>query len=121
MPDFQRDLSDLKGVISDLNKDRKDSPFTPVYLSAIPLDEEKARDYWTDDIFNNDRFVQYDEAVRSHAEETGADYIDLREGFDSETMLAEDAVHPNEVGSRFVYGKISTVVFKHLDIASPTP
>ena len=119
IPDFQRDLSDLKGVISDLNKDREDSPFTPVYLSAIPVDEERAREYWTDDIFNNDRFVQYDELVRAHAEETGADYVDLRDGFDSDTMLAEDAVHPNEVGSQFVYEKISGTVFRHLGISVP--
>lgn len=119
LPDFQRDLSDLQDVIDDLNKGREDSPFTPIYLSAIPLDEEKAREYWTDDIFNNARFEEYDNAVREHAATTGADYIDLREGFDSDAMLAEDAVHPNETGSQFVYGKISKTVFRHLGISHP--
>lgn len=121
LPDFQRDLSDLKGVIADLNEGRQDSPFTPVYLSAIPVDEEKAREYWTDDIFQNERFAQYDEAVREHAAEIGADYIDLRDGFDSDSMLADDAVHPNEAGSQFVYGKISKTVFRHLGISMPLP
>lgn len=117
LSDFQRDLSDLKDVITDLNKDSGGSKFTPIFLSAVPVDEEKAREFWQADIFNNARFAEYDEVVAAHASETGANYIDLRSGFDSDSMLAVDAIHPNQIGSRFIYEKISTVVFRQLGIS----
>lgn len=120
LSDFKQDLADLKAVIGDLNKDNGDSVLTPIYLSSAPVDEEKAREYWKADIFNNARFAQYDEVVEAHALDIGASYVDLRAGFDSDSMLAEDGVHPNEVGSKLVYEKISKTVFRHLDISSPS-
>lgn len=121
LSDFKRDLSDLEDVITNLNKDSGDSSFTPVYLSSIPIDDEKAREFWHADIFSDTRFAEYDEAVMAHASRTGANYVDLRSGFDNDSMLAIDAIHPNQVGSRFIYERISTIVFSHLGIfVSPT-
>jgi|GEM_PF-4941384 len=106
LPDFQQDLSRLADVIADLNEGHDESPLTPMYASSTPVDEAVAREIWKGDIFNNDRFIEYDEVVKTHASDMGADFIDLRTGFDATTMLTFDGVHANQLGNRFMLEKI---------------
>lgn len=121
LSDFRDDLSRLTGVVEDLNQDGEDAAFTPIFMSAAPVDEEKADLIWGSDVFNNKRLEEYDETVREHAEATGAAYVDLRSGFDGNTMLAVDAIHPNQYGSRLIYERMSTVVFGTLGLSvAPT-
>lgn len=113
LSDFQQDLSQLAEVITDLNDGYDESPLTPLYVSSTPVDEEVAREVWKGDIFNNERFAEYDEVVRAHALGTGADFIDLQTGFDATTMLTFDGVHANQLGNRFMLEKIGGAVLRH--------
>lgn len=120
LTDFQKDLLELRYVVTALNKACDGPPFTPLYLSSIPVDKERAQEFWQADIFNDERFMLYDEAVRDHALETQTKYIDLRSGFDSESMLSIDGVHPNEAGGRFLYQRIGAAVSCALAITLAT-
>jgi hypothetical protein len=118
LSDFQRDLANLTNVIADLNNGCGKAVFAAIFTSSIPVDEEKARRVWGGDIFSDTRFTEYDAVVMAYASQTGASYLDLRTGFDSTSMLAADAIHPNQIGSRFIYEKIATAVFSWLGLTS---
>lgn len=115
---FRGDLSRLTDVIVDLNKGAPNAPFEPIFMSAAPIDEEKAGQIWGHDVFNNTRLAEYDAAIIGYAAATGARYVDLWTGFDSSHMLATDAIHPNRAGSRYIYKKMSNVIFEALGLSN---
>lgn len=119
IPEFRQDLARLTEVVADLNKDT-DAPFTTMFMGGIPVDEEKAREVWHGDVFNNGRFDQYEEVLMQHLEKTGGDYVDLRTGFNPDTMLASDAVHPNELGSQLIHQRMATAIFGQLGLSVPS-
>jgi hypothetical protein len=109
--DFCHDLGRLATIVDRLNHSQ--APETQVdiiFMGATPVNNEVSFCSPAGDYFDNQTIVEYDDLVRGHAKQRGTPYVDLRAGFNPDTMLSADGIHLSEIGDDFIYGQIMPVL-----------
>lgn len=118
--EFSRDLDKLHEITKKLNSDRPNNGVvSSVLLGTFPANNDKSLHTPEGDYFNDEVILEYDQILREKAKENNTTYVDLRTGFDIDSMLSEDGTHLNMRGDGFVYSKVMPALLAELGIITP--
>lgn len=120
--DFANDLNQLVGLNEKLNTDQpSESAMRLILMGTVPVDDTKSFHSQEGDDFNGQAIREYESMVKDCADTNDIPYVDLRTGFDGQTMLANDGIHLSEEGDAFVYARVMPVILEELGIETPAP
>lgn len=114
----------FKEAVHEIGETSLEMGYKPIFLGPPPIDETRTADFGAEHAtYTTDGRIAYDEVVQEYvAGQPGAEHIDLnsiltRQFPDTLEIIADDGLHPNDLGHAAITGIVLPVVtrsFKEL-------